>query len=44
MRRLFEISGIAGLFHVHPSRNVGFASMAAPAAAVGSAQATASGR
>ena len=32
VRRLFEISGIAGLFRVHPSRNVGFASMAAPAA------------
>ncbi len=30
--RLFEISGIAGLFRVHPSRNVGFASMAASAA------------
>ena len=28
--RLFEISGISGLFRVHPSRNVGFASMAAP--------------
>ena len=28
--RLFEISGIAGLFRVHPSRNVGFASMATP--------------
>ena len=34
--RLFEISGIAGLFHVHPSRNAGFASIAdAPAVAVG---------
>ena len=28
--RLFEISGISGLFRIHPSRNVGFASMAAP--------------
>ena len=32
VNRLFEISGIAGLFRVHPSRNVGFASMAGPAA------------
>jgi len=35
--RLFEISGIAGLFQVHPSRNVGFASMAAPALGAGKA-------
>jgi anti-anti-sigma factor len=28
--RLFEISGISGLFRVHASRNVGFASIAAP--------------
>ena len=32
MKRLFEISGIAGLFRVHPSRNVGFASVAGTAA------------
>jgi anti-anti-sigma factor len=30
--RLFEITGIAGLFRVHHSRNVGFASMAEGAA------------
>jgi anti-anti-sigma factor len=30
VRRLFEISGIAGLFRVHPSRNAAFASMAQP--------------
>jgi len=33
--RLFEISGISGLFRVHPSRNVGFASMAGPSLALG---------
>jgi anti-anti-sigma factor len=32
VRRLFEITGIAGLFRVHPSRNAGFAGMAASAA------------
>jgi anti-anti-sigma factor len=31
--RLFEISGIAGLFRVHASRKAGFASMAEPVAA-----------
>ena len=35
--RLFEISGISGLFRVHPSRNVGFASMASPALELGQA-------
>jgi anti-anti-sigma factor len=32
IRRLFEISGIAGLFRVHPSRQAGFASLAEPGA------------
>jgi anti-anti-sigma factor len=31
--RLFEISGISGLFRVHPTRNAGFASIAQPRAA-----------
>jgi anti-anti-sigma factor len=36
--RLFEITGIAGIFRVHPSRNVGFASLAESApVAVGKA-------
>jgi anti-anti-sigma factor len=30
VRRLFEISGIAGLFRVHASRDAGFASLAEP--------------
>lgn len=36
--RLFEVAGIAELFRIHPSRNVGFASLAEPATAA-SAQA-----
>ena len=31
--RLFEVAGIAEVFRIHPSRNVGFASLAEPATA-----------